>query len=96
MTEDTGSEESIEDRVDALEQQRGFDIENLTERMQSIEQQQSELKDEIDGLANRLQTDDEQLPHIDTVEGLYDDLVDLDNAMADSKRRLDQLTTDVE
>lgn len=85
--------DDIEERVDDLESQvADISVDDLRDRMASIERQQTELQEHIDRLARRIREEGEEVPHIESVEGLYRDLQTLEETMANVRGELQRLT----
>lgn len=95
----TGNEDpdDIEDRVDEIEDQvEEVDFESIRERIDAIERNQTALKNAIDRLAKQRRTENEQIPHIDSVEGLYDDLTAVEQQLARLRSELESVSDETE
>jgi archaellum component FlaC len=91
------SADSIEDRVDRLEDQMGdVSIQDLEERLQAIETHQQRLESNIDALAQRTRQESDQTPHIESVKQLYRSLEEIEAYMKQVGEQVDELTDDSE
>ncbi|CAI50849.1 uncharacterized protein NP_6138A (plasmid) [Natronomonas pharaonis DSM 2160] len=98
MSEDTGEEtdgESVAERLDTVEEQidkLGF--ENIDSRVKTIESEQAELRADLEELVERIRSEGEETPHIDSVEMLYERLGTLETNIATLRDSLEEVVKD--
>lgn len=94
MTDDT---ESVEDRIDQLEDQfDDLNIGKIETRLESIENEQEALRDDIGVLVESLREEHEKTPHIESVEALYHRLTTLENNISELRAALENIVEDSE
>jgi chromosome segregation ATPase len=89
----------LETEVDAI--QSGSEAESLSldevrEQIKTVQSRQSDLEDSLDSLYNRLREDEENIPHIETVEQFYESLYRLDQNISEIETSVDTLKDELE
>lgn len=94
MTEDS---ESVEDRLATLEGQfDDLDVGDIEGRIATIEAEQAALRDDVGVLVESLREKEEDTPHIDSVEALYQRLESLERDISQLRESLETVVNDTE
>ena len=92
MTEDTSQNESIKERLETVEDQLDeLEIDNIEQRINNIETEQSQLREDLTEFVEALREQNEEIPHIDSVEGLYHRLQSLEEDIATFRESLEDI-----
>lgn len=85
----TEEDESVENRLDTIEGQLDdLDIGNVERRIESIEDEQEELRDDLGVLVESLREKDKKTPHIESVKALYTRLGTLEQNISELRALL--------
>lgn len=92
MSEDTPQNESIEERLTTIEDQLDeLEIDDIERRITNIESEQSQLRNDLTEFVEALREQNEEIPHIDSVEGLYMRLQSLEKDIATLRESLEDI-----
>jgi chromosome segregation ATPase len=89
----------LETEVDAIqgESEAGsLSLDDVREQIKTVQSRQSDLEDSLDSLYNRLRQDEENIPHIETVEQFYESLHRLDQNISEIEGSVDTLKDELE
>lgn len=84
----------LETEVDAIQgesEAEDLSLDEVRDQIKTVQSRQSDLEDSLDSLYNRLRKDEENIPHIETVEQLYDGLHRLDQNISEIESSVDTL-----
>lgn len=89
------SDDEIEERIEDLEAQLGeFDLSTVEQRVLAIEDEQKQLREDMDELVHSIREQGEETPHLDSVEALYERLVNIETNVATLREELETVIDD--
>lgn len=89
----------LETEVDAIQgesEAEDLSLDEVRDQIKTVQSRQSDLEDSLDSLYNRLRKDEENIPHIETVEQFYESLHRLDHNISEIEASVDMLKDELE
>jgi len=95
MSKDTTESDSVKERLDTVEEQIDqLDFGDIDNRMERIEREQAELRTDLETVVEALRKHGNETPHIESVEGLYARLENLEENIGSLRESLEEIVDD--
>jgi chromosome segregation ATPase len=89
----------LETEVDAIQgvsETESLSLDEVRDQIKTVQSRQSDLENSLDSLDNRLRKDEENIPHIETIEQFYESLYRLDQNISEIEASVDTLKDELE